>query len=926
MKQYRLILVFLVWIQLGQFAQAQSNKKTMTPEVYDIWNTINDVQISNNGDWVIYKLAPRKGDGAVKLYNTRKKTTLSFDRAKDAQLSFNNKFLAFLISAPHDTIQALKRAKTEKDDFPKDTLGFYDFKSKRLIKIPRVKSFSIPEENGNLLAYHLEVKENDTLSLKQETKKTGTRLIIKSFENLKEDTIPYVIDYMWNKKGTHLAASSTGKDSTEFDQLLIYNTKKGVASKIYEEEDAEIDNLVFSEQGDALSFTSDVDSTESFNQKIDLFLWQAGQRSAKNIANERSAFLKDNWRISEHHKPYFSKEGKYLNFKVSPNIAEQDTSLLDEEIVDVEVWHYEDAYLHTQQKINLDRDRKRGYTVLYDIRKNKSIQLGTKEIPNVRLTDKASKYAIGFNQDPYAKLFSWEGIYSKDVYLMDIEKGNSKKILSKEEGNISLSPKGKYAIWYSRPDSTWKAINTAKSKTITLTKDLDAVFYDERNDRPMHPWSYGTAGWLNDDDKVIINDRYDLWLIDPDKPQNAKRLTDGRKDKLMYRYIQLDDEVESFPSDTTLLLHIFDERDKSAGYASLNLRTNKLTQLDKGDYLTTRRVYKAKNTDDYVFTKQNMEMFPNLIHTKDNFKTQEVFSDANPQQEEYKWGTAELVKWNSKDGTAHEGMLFRPDDFDASKTYPLIVNFYEKSSDRLNRHRAPFAHRSTINYSYYLSKGYVIFNPDVHYKNGAPGESCYNSVMSGIDEIIKLGFIDEDNIGVQGHSWGGYQIAHLITKTDRFKCAESGAPVVNMISAYGGIRWGSGLSRMFQYEHTQSRIGGTIWNNLDQYMENSPIFNIDKINTPVLILHNDEDGAVPWYQGIEFFVAMRRLNKKAWFLNYNGEPHWPVKRQNRLDFNIRMEQFFDHYLKGAPMPKWMKSGVPAIEKGILQGLELDDNN
>jgi len=199
-------------------------------------------------------------------------------------------------------------------------------------------------------------------------------------------------------------------------------------------------------------------------------------------------------------------------------------------------------------------------------------------------------------------------------------------------------------------------------------------------------------------------------------------------------------------------------------------------------------------------------------------------------------------------------------------------------------------------------------------------------VMSGMDEIIKQGFIDEDNIGVQGHSWGGYQIAHLVTKTDRFKCAESGAPVVNMISAYGGIRWGSGLSRMFQYEHTQSRIGGTIWNNLDLYMENSPIFNIDKINTPVLILHNDEDGAVPWYQGIEFFVAMRRLNKKAWFLNYNGEPHWPVKRQNRLDFNKRMEQFFDHYLMDAPMPQWMKKGIPAIEKGILQGFEVDGDN
>jgi dipeptidyl aminopeptidase/acylaminoacyl peptidase len=135
-----------------------------------------------------------------------------------------------------------------------------------------------------------------------------------------------------------------------------------------------------------------------------------------------------------------------------------------------------------------------------------------------------------------------------------------------------------------------------------------------------------------------------------------------------------------------------------------------------------------------------------------------------------------------------------------------------------------------------------------------------------------------------------------------------------MISAYGGIRWGSGMSRMFQYERTQSRLGKTLWENPGLYMENSPIFNMDKVNTPVLILHNDKDSAVPWYQGIEYFVALRRLNKPAWLLNYNGEPHWPLKWPNRLDFNIRMEQFFDHYLMDGPKPEWMKNGIPAHQK------------
>lgn len=198
-------------------------------------------------------------------------------------------------------------------------------------------------------------------------------------------------------------------------------------------------------------------------------------------------------------------------------------------------------------------------------------------------------------------------------------------------------------------------------------------------------------------------------------------------------------------------------------------------------------------------------------------------------------------------------------------------------------------------------------------------------MIPGVTSLIEKGFVDKDNIGIQGHSWGGYQNAYLVTKTDIFKAAEAGAPVPNMISAYGGIRWGSGRSRMSQYEHGQSRIGGTPWDYPVRYIENSPIFFVDKINTPLLIMHNDADTAVPWYQGIEFFVALRRLGKPAWLLNYNGEPHWPLKIQNRKDFNIRMAQFFDHYLKGKPMPVWMERGVPAIEKGINQGYELIDH-
>ena len=213
----------------------------------------------------------------------------------------------------------------------------------------------------------------------------------------------------------------------------------------------------------------------------------------------------------------------------------------------------------------------------------------------------------------------------------------------------------------------------------------------------------------------------------------------------------------------------------------------------------------------------------------------------------------------------------------------------------------------------------LVFVPDVHYRVGYPGPSALDYVTTGVQSLVAKGFVDEKRIGIQGHSWGGYQVAYIVTKTNMFRAAEAGAIVANMVSAYGGIRWESGLARMFQYEKDQSRLGVTLWEKPDLYLKNSPIFEADKINTPLLLLHNDADGAVPWYQGIEMYLALRRLNKPSWMLNYNGEPHWPLKRENRIDFQTRMMQFFDHYLKDAPAPVWMKEGIPAIKKGIDRG-------
>jgi dipeptidyl aminopeptidase/acylaminoacyl peptidase len=530
-----------------------------------------------------------------------------------------------------------------------------------------------------------------------------------------------------------------------------------------------------------------------------------------------------------------------------------------------------------------------------------------------------SNYVILTDDRPYRHESSWTGDLLRDVWIYDLSTDRHRLIATAIDGTPSLSPDVKYVYWYHGPDSIWQV---APVEGVPAVVSNGIAVWNEENDEPAYPSSYGTAGWLKDDKALLIYDRFDIWQVDPTGAQVARKLTNGRADRIRYRNIDLDREQRFIDPEVPLLLHVFNETTKASGYTILDLRSGELNNVVSGDAHYQSNPTKARDANTIVFTRETFQEFPDLRVTTDWFQNTARISDANPQQKEYQWGAIELFEWVAYDGQTLQGLLVKPAGFDPSKKYPMIVNFYERNSDGLHTHRTPFPHRSTINYAFYASRGYLIFNPDVKYKTGYPGESAYNAVVSGTDALIKTGFVDAQRIGLQGHSWGGYQIAHILTKTGIYKCAEAGAPVVNMISAYGGIRWETGLSRMFQYEHTQSRIGGTLWEKPELYMENSPVFNLDKISTPVLILQNDSDGHVPWYQGIEFFVAMRRLGKKAWMLNYPGEPHWPQKLQLRKDLNIRMQQFFDFYLKDAPEPKWMRDGLPAIEKGMIQGYEL----
>jgi len=890
----------------------QSGLQPLEHEDFDIWKTIENEQISNNGRFVLYQLEPGEGDPTLVVYDGKKDASRRFNRADAGQVTADSRYAVFLIHPPKDTIKAMRRRKVKKDDLPPDTLAVLEMATGALTRIARVPEFHLPEKWGGWLAYpQLTEAGKDS-----EEAQRDTLFTIRNLETGAEETVPKVRQFTFAEKSAALLFASAGQG--DFAAGLYYFSGADSRVRPVLSSPGRFRQLALDEKGRQAAFLLDPDTTRHRIPQYRLHYWKTEAAGPRRIVDAADAFLPEDWIVGQHGKVHFSQDGAKLYFGIRPAPLLPDTNRLEEEIVNVEVWTHHDKRLYTQQENRMEAEKKRTYTCVWHVQRDKLVQIGRADLSEVELGDQGNApVALGIDERPYLRQTSWEGFpVCADLYLIDLTTGERAPIARQVCGDPDFSPNAKYIYWYSHPDSVWMAYSLDSKKLRQITTNEEVPFYDELNDRPMDPYPYGIAGWTKHDDFIIIYDRYDAWLIDPEGEIAPNNITLGRKDRRRMRYVDTRPDMRTIQEVDLLLFHFYDEVDKEEGYLWFDLHTGLRSIAQKADYAYQREPVKAKDADRWLFTRESYQTFPDLLYGRDQLREFRKISDANPQQANYKWGSVETYHWTSAQGESLEGLLYKPENFDPEQQYPMMVYFYERNSDNLHNYIRPYPHRSIINFTFYTSRGYLVFVPDIVYREGYPGKSAYDCVVPGVNTLIQKGFVDPGRIGLQGHSWGGYQSAYLISQTDLFRCAESGAPVVNMTSAYGGIRWGSGLSRMFQYEHTQSRIGGSLWEYPMRYLENSPLFYADKINTPVLILHNDNDGAVPWYQGIEFFVALRRLNKPVWMLNYNNEPHWPVKRQNRKDFQRRMQQFFDHYLMDAPAPRWMEEGVSPIEKGV----------
>lgn len=979
----RLIFTLLVFCM---FNTLFGQKKPLDHTVYDNWQAIGERIISNDGKYIAWQVNPQEGDGVLMIKSAQGNAIAEIARGYSASITANSQFLICKIKPLFKDTRDAKIKKKKPEEMPKDSMAIIDLSSGKINKIAKVKSFKLPEVSGNTIAYLMEkaspespskpvldsaAKVNALLNMadsllkvadsirnkagevkskglivlsspenavKKPAKVTdepmeeGADLILKNLATGDTKVFKLVNDYLFNKNGDFLVVKSTRKnnDSTIKSSIVKLNIADGSSSLIFSRFN-EVKGLNIDEAGTQIAFVAERDSSIKSLQKFyKLYYHSNGMDSAQLIADQFTKGVPANYAVSEFSNISFSKTGKRLFFGTAPILPKKDTTLPDFERVNVDVWGQNDDYIQPVQLKNLESDLKKNYLARYDFNSKAVVQLGNPSYRMIVQTNEGDgNYFYGIADEGKRIAAQWQGFTFNDVYVVNPENGNSHLIKSNIKGMVAPSSTGNFLLMYDEQQKKYAAYNAQTKKITNVGNDIPYPLYDEENDVPDDPNAYGVMGWTENDENVLVYDKYDIWKLDPYGINTSSNVTKGfgRKNKWTYRNILLDKDDRFIKSSQQLIYSVYDNVGKGYGiYAHQLANSFEIQAFVKPiESFKVANVIKSKYSNMVSYSTETFKQSPDIKVLTLNqgqltCSAGKVLQTINDQQANYSWGTAELYKWKAYTGKEVEGVLYKPENFDPTKKYPMIVYFYERLNNTLYNYVPPAPTPSRLNISFFVSRGYVVFAPDIWYTTGYPGKGAYDHIVSGTRSLVQKGFIDSTKIGLQGQSWGGFQIVYLITKTNLYAAAWAGAPVANMTSAYGGIRWGTGLNRQFQYEKTQSRIGATLWEKPNLYLENSALFSLPKVKTPLVIMANDADDAVPWYQGIEMYTGLRRLGKPVWMLNYNNEAHNLVERKNRKDIQIREQQFFDYLLKGEKPAKWIAEGVPAVLKGRDWGL------
>lgn len=951
---------------------AQEVHKPLSWQDIPNWNYIrmNGATPSTDGNWLGYVSGPTQGDLTLTLKHTQDTSKFNYKIGGASTPIFFNKsgqFVGFFESPNYKEIKA--NEKTRKPSSKK--LKLVALKDTASVSFDKVQSFNFSNDDSKWVAIRFEGPTANPMAPRPDDAVKGADLLLYNLVTKKSYNLGNVNDYKFNKSGQYLAYTidANGKNG---NGIFLMDLNTGISNALHND-DASFSKITWNKEGTAFALLK---SKKDKKYKTPVYtLLGVKNIKGSNADIFKYSGLDENqitagYGISENSTAYWSKDLKTIFFGVAKlekteepkntekkidNIGKEDAKIAaakkdtvtsdstlvakdssaiankskspatpkkpevnkkDLEKPDMIIWNWQDKRLQSLQKSQQQRDK--SYTTMsaWHVHENKFISLADSTVKSLALSpDQLVGY--GFHTEPYDFAANLDGQSYGDLYIIDIKTGNKKLAFEKMYLNvargISFSPNSEYLLFYN--DGNYHTLNTKTLAITNSTKNVPTSFVNKDNDHNIDKPSTGSYGWTADSKHVLIKDNFDVWKISVDG-KSATSLSDNWKNQKLtatnYNRIYEDDESIDLKKDQ--YFNILNEDTKQKGIALLPANSNKL-QILKLDDINIGGLRKAENSNKYFYIQEKSNVAPELFLAQDkNLSTaKQLTSNPSDSVNRVLSAGSKLISYVSDHGDTLQATLYLPANYVEGQSYPTITYIYERLTDEKNNYSQPSYPGGGFNRAMYTNNGYAVLMPDIKYKLNDPGMSAVACVVPAVKAAIATGIVDDKNVAIHGHSWGGYQTSFLITQTNIFKAAIAGAPLTNMISMYSLIYWNSGVSNQSIFESSQGRLTTGYWDNWDAYVRNSPIYHIKKVNTPLIIMHNDKDGAVDYTQGVEYYNSLRRLNKPVVMLTYNGENHGLVKEVNRKDYAVRMMEYFDHYLKGKPAPVWWAKGIDYMD-------------
>ena len=892
-------------------AASDDEKRPFTIDDYAHWRSIVSTAISADGIWVTFAYRKTRSDDEFVVRSTEGEKEHAISGASNPQFTEDSLWLGYIQNLPWKEAEKLRK---QKKPVPKKAV-LLNLATGEKTTFPNASSFLFDKKSG-----FMAVKKDKA---DPKAKHRGSDLILVDLKTGAQQNLGNVAEHTFNKPGSFLAYTVDAADKAG-NGLYLLDLTSGSQSAL-DTGEAEYAHPTWNEQGTALAALRGT-KQEAFREKDNILLAYTGIGSG-DIRSHRYDPAQDKefpegMVISERASGSTSRFRRSASpargnlfwdeqaAQVFCGIKEQDQEpkTLEEgedPPADVDVWHWKDEYLQSVQKIRASRDRNFTYRSVYNLESARFIRLCDERMRTASVT-RDGRWAVG--QDSKAYISDWKESQA-DYYRVDTRTGERTLMLKAQKRTLGLSPDSAHFLYW-KDGHIWDYVLDS-GRAVNLTARASVSFEDDDFDHPGTRPPFGITGWSKDRQSVILTHKYDLYRqpLDGSPAVNLTGNT-GSEQEIRFRYIQTDPEEKFIDLENPLLLSAFGRWDKQAGF--FRLERDKLEKLiyDKNHF---GRPLKAKKADRYLFTMESFLDFPDYYVAGDGFQDPRRLTEANPHRQEFRWGHNLLVEYTNSAGRRLQGVLMVPDDREDGERLPMLVDFYEKNSHNLYRF-SRLVYRDTPMFYKYVSNGYLVLLPDVHFNTRTTHSDMLDCVEAAVRKVIDMGYADPARIGLHGHSFSGQGAAFISTQSKMFAAIVAGAAATNLISDFNQL-WKSSGTNQHRYDYYgQGRFGTNPFDDLELYMRESALFNAATMDTPLLILHGTADGSVEWLQGIEFYNALRFLGKNVILLSYPGQGHHATKLENQIDFQKRMEQFYDHYLLGKPAPDWMTNGIPYLKK------------